>query len=95
LGLRSLRCKKICRKFSTGKVLFGGICGIIGSACNLHAIHPQNEKLPLVVQSLFLSMDIEGMGMGDVHKNFGKNILVPCDLRSEIKIEEIDFNSID
>ena len=41
----------------------------------MHAIHPENEKLPLVVQSLFLSIDIEGMGMGDVHKNFGKNIL--------------------
>ena len=61
----------------TGKVLFGGFCGIIGSACNLHAIHPENEKLPLVVQSLFLSIDIEGMGMGDVHKKFGKNILAP------------------
>ena len=54
LGLRSLR--------ST----FGGFCGIIGSACNLHAIHPENEKLPLV--------DIEGKGMGDVH---GKKILAP------------------
>ena len=77
MGLRSLRSKKNSEKILTGKVLFGGICGIIGSACNLHAIHPENEKLPLVVQSLFLSIDIEGMGMGDVHKNFGKNILVP------------------
>jgi hypothetical protein len=36
------------RKFSTGKVLFGGFCGIIGSACNLHAIRTENETLLVV-----------------------------------------------
>jgi hypothetical protein len=32
----------------TGKVLFSGFCGIIGSACNLHAIHTENETLLVV-----------------------------------------------
>jgi anthranilate/para-aminobenzoate synthase component II len=32
----------------TAKELFGGFCGIIGSACNLHAIHTENETLLVV-----------------------------------------------
>ena len=31
----------------TGKVLFGGFCGIIESACHYYVNYPENETLPL------------------------------------------------
>jgi hypothetical protein len=34
VGFVFIRCKKIRRKLLTGKELFGGFCGIIGSACH-------------------------------------------------------------
>jgi hypothetical protein len=72
LGLCSLRCKNFWQKISTGKVLFGGFCGVIGSTCNLHAIHTENETLLVVNPVPPKAKGVGDMGMGDVHKNFGK-----------------------
>ena len=39
--------KNFRQKISTGKVLFGGFCGIIESACHYYVNYPENETLPL------------------------------------------------
>jgi hypothetical protein len=50
VGFAFIKMQKIRRNSLTEKELFGGFCGIIGSACNLHAIHTENETLLVVDQ---------------------------------------------